>query len=74
MVFNATFNNIVVVSFIGGGPRENHRPVASHCPALSHNVVSSTHRQSVIRTHNVSGEGTMRSRPPWSPIQMLKSV
>jgi hypothetical protein len=27
MVFNATFNNISVVSFIGG---ENHRPVASN--------------------------------------------
>ena len=37
MVFNATFNNISViswaVSFIGGGiggPRENHRLAASH--------------------------------------------
>jgi hypothetical protein len=37
MVFNASFNNIlvifVVVSFIGGGtevPGENHRPVTSN--------------------------------------------
>jgi hypothetical protein len=34
MVFNATFNNISVISwrsvFIGGGLGENHRPVASH--------------------------------------------
>ena len=27
-----------------GGPRENHRPVASHSQTLSHNVVSSTPR------------------------------
>ena len=48
MVFNVTFNNIsfifVVVSFIGGGNRENHRPVASHRQTLLHNVVSSTPR------------------------------
>jgi len=25
-----------------GVPRENHRPVASRCQTLSHNVVSST--------------------------------
>jgi hypothetical protein len=38
MVFNATVNNISVISwrsvfFVGetGVPRENHRPVASHC-------------------------------------------
>ena len=37
MVFNATFNNISVISWWlvllmeeTGGPRENHRPVASH--------------------------------------------
>ena len=37
MVFNATFNNISVISWQSvllveeiGGPRENHRPVASH--------------------------------------------
>jgi hypothetical protein len=41
MVFNATFNNISVVSWssvllVGetGVPRENHRPVASHRQAL----------------------------------------
>ena len=47
-MLNTTFNNIsfifVVVSFIGGGNRENHRPVASHRQTLSHNVVSSTPR------------------------------
>jgi len=37
MVFNATFNNISVISLLSvllveetGGPRENHRPVAGH--------------------------------------------
>ena len=49
MVFNATFNNISVISWLSvllveetGGPRENHRPVASHLQTLSHNVVQST--------------------------------
>jgi hypothetical protein len=30
---------------------ENHRPVASHLQALSHNIVSST-----PQTHNVNGD------------------
>ena len=37
----------MAVSFIVGGigvPRENHRPVASHCQTLSRNVVLSTSR------------------------------
>jgi hypothetical protein len=37
-----------------GVPGENHRPVASHCQTLLHNVVSSTpcHEQgSDLRTH-----------------------
>jgi hypothetical protein len=38
-----------------GVPRENHRPMASHWQALSHNVVSSTPHLSGIHTHNVSG-------------------
>ena len=44
MVFNATFNNISVISWRSvllvektGVPRENHRPVASHWQTLSHN-------------------------------------
>jgi len=57
MVFNATFNNIVEVSFIGGGvPGENHCPVAKHRQTLSHNVESSTPCLSGIQTHNVSGD------------------
>jgi hypothetical protein len=48
MVFNATFNIILVISWRSvlllkqtGVPEENHRPVGSHCQTLSHNVVSS---------------------------------
>jgi hypothetical protein len=37
-------------------PREIHRPVASHSPTLSHNVISSRPRLSGIRTHNFSGD------------------
>ena len=58
MVLNATFNNIPVISrqsvllveetWVSG---ENHRPVASHLQALSHNIVSST-----PQTHNVNGD------------------
>jgi hypothetical protein len=46
MVLNATFNNISVISWRSvllveetGGPKENHRPVASHWQTLSHNVI-----------------------------------
>ena len=59
MVFNATFNNISVISWQlvllveeTGVPGENHRPIASHLQNLSHNVISSTPCQSGIRTHN----------------------
>ena len=51
MVFNATFNNIWEISWRlvllveeTGVPGENNRPVASHLPTLSHNVVSSKPR------------------------------
>jgi len=46
MVFNATFNNILVISGWSvllveetGVPGESHRPTASHWQTLSHNVV-----------------------------------
>ena len=49
MVFNATFNNISIISWHSvllvegtGVPGEKHWPVASHWQTLSHNVVSST--------------------------------
>jgi len=36
--------NVILVLFVEetGISRENHRPAASHCQTLSHNVVSST--------------------------------
>ena len=62
MVFNATFNNISVISWrlillvkeIG----ENPRSVVSHWQTLSYNVVSSTRRLKRIRTYNISGDST----------------
>ena len=56
MVFNATFNNISVISLRSvllveesGEPGENYRPATSHCQNLSHNVVSSTPRHCILR-------------------------
>ena len=64
MVFNATFNNILAISWRTGllveetaVPGENHRPAESHWQTLSRNVESSTPRLSGIRTHNISGNG-----------------
>ena len=63
MVFNATFNNISVITWWSvllveetGVHRENHRPATSHWQNLSHNVVSNTPRLGGIRTHNVIGD------------------
>jgi hypothetical protein len=63
MVFNATFNNISVISWRSiilveetGVPGENLQPAASHLQTLSHNVVSSTPHLSEVRTHKVSGD------------------
>ena len=59
--FNATFNNISATCISWRsvwlveeteGHRENHRPVASHCQTLSHNVVLLA--LSGIPTHNIS--------------------
>ena len=62
MVFNATGNNISVISWWSvllveetGVPRENHRPAVGHWQTLSHNVVSSTSCLSGIRTTLVDG-------------------
>ena len=63
MGFNATFNNILDISWRSvllvqetGIPGENHRPVVSHRQTLSHNVVSSTLRMSGVQTYNVSSD------------------
>ena len=76
MVFNATLNNISVISWKSvllveetEVPRENHGPVASHWQTLSHNVVSSTSDLSGIRTQNVSDDGhwlAINSTTIWS--------
>ena len=66
MVFNAAFNNILVIFLQSetGVPGENHRPASSHCQTLSHNVVSSTLTISRIQTHKVSGDRHwMNGRP-----------
>jgi hypothetical protein len=49
MVFNATFNNISVITSVllveeTRVPREIDQPAASHSQTLSHKVVSSTPR------------------------------
>jgi hypothetical protein len=61
IVFNATFNNISVISWRSvllveetGVPGENHWPVASHWQTLSHYVV--LHALSKSQTHNISGD------------------
>ena len=60
MVFNATFNNISVMSWWSvllveetGVSREN-KPVTSHRQTLSHNAVHLA--MSRIQTHNISGD------------------
>ena len=60
MMFNATFNNISVISWrsdlLVEKPRvsgENHRPAASHWQTLSHKIVVHLY-MSGIRTHNFS--------------------
>ena len=61
LVFNATFDNISVMSWWSvllvketRGHGENHQPVASHCQTLSHNIVHLTLIE--IRTQNISGD------------------
>jgi len=56
MVFNTTFNNISVISWLSvllveetGVPGETHRPVTSHWQTLSHNIVSSTHHHERVQ-------------------------
>jgi hypothetical protein len=63
MVFNATYNNISVISWRSvllveetGVPGINNRSATSQCQTLLSNVVSSTPCQSGIQNHNFSGE------------------
>jgi hypothetical protein len=58
MMFNATFNNISVISWrsvlLVEETGENHQPVASHLQTLSHYVVHLA--MIVIQTRNISGD------------------
>jgi hypothetical protein len=63
MVFNATFSNISVISWLSvllveeiGVPKENHWPAVSHWQTLSHNVIFNTPHHPGIQTHNFSVE------------------
>jgi hypothetical protein len=62
MVLNATFNNISAISWRSvllveetGVPADKYRPAARQ--TLSHNVESSTPRQSWILALTISGDG-----------------
>jgi len=64
MIFNATLNNICVISWRTvvlveetGVPGENHWHVASHWQTLSHNVVSSTPRYERGSYSQLNGDG-----------------
>jgi len=63
MVFNATFNNISVISWRSvllveetGVPGKNPPTCHKSLTTLTHNVVSTTPRMSGIRTYNFSGD------------------
>ena len=63
MVFNATFNNISIISWWSlllmqetGVPGENCRPVVSHLQTLSLNVVSSRYRHERGSNSQLSGD------------------
>ena len=76
MVFNATFNNISVISwqsvFIGGGnwkylEKTTDLPQVTD-KTLSHNIVSITRRLSEIQTRNVSSEILKISLASWATV------
>ena len=61
MVFNATFNNISVISWQSvllveetGVPGENHLPVTSHWQTLSHNLLLLPVRSNVVSVLTLS--------------------
>jgi hypothetical protein len=56
VVLSITLSVVGFLAFRLVVPGDNHRLVASHWQTWSHNVVSSTHRMSGIRAHNVSGD------------------
>jgi hypothetical protein len=63
MVFDATFNNISLISWLSvllveetGVPGKNYQPATSHWQTWSHNVVLRSPRLSGVQTHNISGD------------------
>ena len=75
MVLNAIFNNISLISWMSvilvekiGVPGETHRPVASHCQTLSHNVVSIKPRLSGVRSHNIGTDCIVSYKPNYHTI------
>ena len=75
MVFNATFNNISVISWrsvlLVEQTGENHRPVASHWQIVSHNVVWSTLRH---ERGSKSPEYSCGKRNPLYPMRAVSFV
>ena len=78
VVFNATFNNISVITWRSvllvqetGVPRENHRPVANNWRTVSHNVVSSTpsHERSTLVWLFTQTETLLNSESKTSPLK-----
>jgi hypothetical protein len=71
MVFNATFNNISVISWRSvllveedGVPGENHRPFESHWQTLSHNVVSPRHERG-SNYHTIMTQQPLKRSMSW---------
>jgi hypothetical protein len=71
MMFNATFNNISVISLRSvllveetGVPVENHWHAVIHWQTLSYYVVLNTPRLSRIRTHKIGGGNRSTRRKP----------
>ena len=74
MVFNATLNNISVISWWSvlfveetGVPGENHRPAASRLQTWSHNVLS-------ITSHNISGDRGEWVIVVWCQLSNLSAI
>jgi hypothetical protein len=74
IVFNATFNNISVISWqsvlLMEETGENHRPSASHWQTLSHNIVTVSSAPWNVLIHSDTGEQDKMtvSSTPWNVL------